>query len=76
MKEIKNNFPTKDIWLYTGYTWEEINNLINIEYIDVLVDGKYIDELSNKELQWIGSSNQRVIDVKKTLMEDKIVYYY
>lgn len=75
IKNIKNNFPTKDIWLYTGYTWEEINDLDIIEYIDVLVDGKYIDEASSEELQWKGSSNQRVIDVKKTLIEDKIIYY-
>ncbi|MFR4986889.1 MAG: anaerobic ribonucleoside-triphosphate reductase activating protein [Lachnospirales bacterium] len=76
IKTIKSKFPTKDIWLYTGYSWEEINNLEIIKYIDVLVDGKYIDELSNKELEWIGSSNQRVIDVKKTLKENKILCYY
>lgn len=75
IKEIKTNFPKKDIWLYTGYTWEEINDLELIQYIDVLVDGKYIDNLSNEELEWRGSSNQRVINVKKTLIEDEIVYY-
>ncbi len=74
-KEIKAKFPKKDIWLYTGYTWEEINDLDIIKYIDVLVDGKYIEELSNQELEWRGSSNQRVIDVKKTLMEYKIISY-
>lgn len=75
VKEIKTKFPKKDIWLYTGYTWEEINDLDIIDYIDVLVDGKYIEELSNPELEWRGSSNQRVIDVKKTLIEDKVISY-
>lgn len=75
VKEIKTKFPKKDIWLYTGYTWEEINDLDIIDYIDVLVDGKYIEELSNPELEWRGSSNQRVIDVKKTLIEDKVIIY-
>ena len=75
VKEIKTKFPKKDIWLYTGYTWEEINDLDIIDYIDVLVDGKYIEELSNPDLEWRGSSNQRVIDVKKTLIEDKVISY-
>lgn len=75
VKEIKTKFPKKDIWLYTGYTWEEINDLDIIDYIDVLVDGKYIEELSNPDLEWRGSSNQRVIDVKKTLIEDKVIIY-
>lgn len=74
-KEIKERFPKKDIWLYTGYTWEEINDLEIIEYIDVLVDGRFVQELADELLNWRGSSNQRVIDVKKTLIEDKIVYY-
>ena len=75
VKEIKTKFPKKDIWLYTGYTWEEINDLDIIDYIDVLVDGKYIEELSNPELEWRGSSNQRGIDVKKNLIEDKVISY-
>lgn len=75
IKEIKKRFKEKDIWLYTGYLWEEINNLEVIKYVDVLVDGKYIEELSNEALEWRGSSNQRVIDVKKTLIENKIIKY-
>ena len=74
-KEIKLKFPKKDIWLYTGYTWEEINDLDIIQYIDILVDGRFIEELADEQLHWRGSSNQRVIDVKRTLIEDKIVHY-
>ena len=74
-KEIKLKFPKKDIWLYTGYTWEEINDLDIIQYIDILVDGRFIEELADEQLHWRGSPNQRVIDVKRTLIEDKIVHY-
>jgi anaerobic ribonucleoside-triphosphate reductase activating protein len=74
-KEIKEKFPTKDIWLYTGYQFEDINSYLIIKYIDVLVDGRYIDEQRDLTLKWCGSSNQRVIDVKKTLEENKIVLY-
>ena len=77
-KEIKEKFPSKDIWLYSGYTYEEINQKVMsmiLEYVDVLVDGRYIDELRDITLEWRGSSNQRVIDVQKTLKENKIVLY-
>jgi anaerobic ribonucleoside-triphosphate reductase activating protein len=64
-KEIKDMFPTKTIWLYTGYTIEEIQQDITmkdiLKYIDVLVDGPYIDELKDSTLKWVGSKNQRVI---------------
>ncbi len=75
VKEVKNTFKEKDIWLYTGYVWEDINKLDIIKYIDILVDGKYIQDLANESLKWRGSSNQRVIDVKKTLIKNKIIKY-
>lgn len=65
----------KTCWLYTGYLWEDIKDLENIEYIDVLIDGKYMEELSNPSPKWRGSSNQRIIDVKKSLKEGKVVLY-
>ncbi|MBO5828755.1 MAG: anaerobic ribonucleoside-triphosphate reductase activating protein [Paludibacteraceae bacterium] len=77
-KEIKEKFPTKDIWLYTGYSWEEIyyKQISRVLlYIDVLVDGKYIDEQRDLTLKWCGSRNQRVINVKESLKENKIVLY-
>lgn len=77
-KEIKDKFPNKDIWLYSGYTWEEIyyHNISRILlYIDVLVDGAYIDELRDITLKWRGSSNQRVIDVQKSLINGTIILY-
>ena len=74
---IKQNYPNKNIWLYTGYTYEEISKEMKhiLQYIDVLVEGRYIEELRNVELKWRGSSNQRVIDVQKTLISDQIVLY-
>lgn len=72
-KYIKEELPDKNIWLYTGYRWEEIKDLPIVKYIDVLVDGRFVLELKDTKLEWKGSSNQRVIDVKKTLLEDKII---
>lgn len=74
-KKIKQEFPSKDIWLYTGYLWEEINNLEIIKYLDVVVDGPFKKELKDQKLHWKGSSNQRVIDVKSTLKEGSIVLF-
>ena len=64
VKEVKENFPNKTIWLYTGYDWEAISNLPLIQYIDIVIDGKFIESLKDAKLHWRGSSNQRVIDVK------------
>ena len=75
--DIKVNYPSKDIWLYTGYTWEEVKelNLDFLRYIDVLVDGRFILSKRNVNLRWCGSSNQRVIDVKESLKEGKIILF-
>lgn len=65
--EYIEKFPDKTIWLYTGYEWNEIKDLPFMNNIDILVDGKYIDALKDVNLPWRGSSNQKVIDVKKSL---------
>lgn len=82
VKRIKMVYPNKDIWLYTGYTWEEILELeqlyedheVNgispfdiVKYCDVIVDGRYMEDLRDITLAFRGSSNQRIIDVKNTL---------
>ncbi len=74
-KEIKEKLPTKDIWLYTGYTFENINSHPIMQYIDVLVDGKYIDEQRDLTLKFCGSKNQRLINVQKSLKENKVILY-
>lgn len=73
-KFLKNKYGSKkDIWLYTGYLFEDIEKLEILNYIDVLLDGKYDKNLSNTNLEWVGSSNQRVIDVKESLIQKKLV---
>ena len=67
----------KSIWIYSGYTYEEILNskekMEIISYCDVLVDGRYEDALKNLRLKFRGSSNQRIIDIQKSLKEHRIV---
>lgn len=65
--EIKIKYPNKTQWLYTGYCWEEISGNPVIENLDVVVDGEFKIELKDNTLMWKGSSNQRVIDVQKTI---------
>lgn len=74
-KKCRERFPDKTIWLYTGYTFEEIEDLEIIQYCDVLVDGEFIKEQRDTKLHWKGSSNQRVIDVRETTRLKKIVLF-
>lgn len=62
MKEIKERFIDKDIWVYTGYTFSVVKNKMPdvLQYADVIVDGRYIDELRDITLKFRGSSNQRI----------------
>ena len=67
-RKIKNMFgPNKTIWMYTGYVWEEMPKRQRLDCIDVLVDGPFIKELADIKYPWAGSTNQRVIDIPKTL---------
>lgn len=61
---IKRHCPDKTIWLYTGYLWEEVKDLPIMEYIDIVVDGAYLEAKRNLMLPFRGSSNQRIIEVK------------
>ena len=74
-RSIRRDFPDKTIWLYTGYLWEEVESLEIVRYLDVLIDGEF--QLKNKDLNlhWVGSSNQRVIDVPTTLKLGQIVLH-
>lgn len=86
LREFKKRFPNKNIWAYTGYVLEteilpkngKAHNEVTDEmlsYIDVLVDGRFVEELKDISLKYRGSSNQRLIDLKKTLSENKIVLF-
>ena len=82
LRKVKKEIPEKNIWCYTGYTLEKdlltgrahthITNEI-LSYIDVLVDGKFVEELKSLMLKFRGSSNQRLIDLPKTLKTGEIV---
>lgn len=78
-KEAKELYPDKDIWVYTGFTYEQIIEdpvkLELLKHCDVLVDGKFEQELYSPKLRFRGSSNQRVIDIQATLKEGQIVLY-
>lgn len=83
-KRIKKELPQKDIWCYTGFTFEELkgNSRARTEYvdellsyIDVLVDGRFMKDKKNLSLRFRGSENQRIIDLPKTLKENKIILW-
>ena len=71
-KAFKEKYPKKDIWIWTGYLYDDIVNKDILNYVDVIVDGRYQDELHDFRLKYRGSSNQRVIDVKKSLKKKEI----
>ncbi len=85
LRKVKEKFPEKNIWCYSGYTfendimekmyknWEETPELLS--YIDVLVDGKFEEDKKDIKLRFRGSSNQRIIDVQKSLKENKAVLF-
>ena len=75
IQEIREKLPQKTIWLYTGSLFEDIRRLPFISQIDVIVDGPYIEDIRDPQLHWKGSKNQRVIDVKRTLEEGRIVLW-
>lgn len=65
-KVLRDRFPDKTQWLYTGYWYDDVKDLEIMKYIDVIVDGPFINTLKDNTLHWKGSSNQRVIDVQKS----------
>lgn len=75
-KAIKER-SAKNIWCYTGYLFEDLLNNVQqkalLEYIDVLVDGRYVEALKDEELRFRGSSNQRVINMKASLASGRVV---
>lgn len=90
VKTVKEKFPNKKIWLYTGYTWEEILNndrenkrantnsispLDIVRRCNILVDGKYEKDKRDISLEFAGSSNQRVIDIQKSFKQNKVVLF-
>lgn len=81
--KIKIKYPDKKIWLYTGYTWEELQERAKDELyvwsilynIDILVDGRFIESEKDISLKFKGSKNQRIIDVPQSIKKHKIIIY-
>lgn len=87
-KEVKTRYPHKTIWLYSGYTWSYMFDNVNavdvfgnqkrqqiLQYCDVFVDGRFKEELADVKYPWAGSTNQKIIDVKKSLELNKVVLW-
>lgn len=85
LKEIKTRFPNKDIWCFTGYDFEKdiLNNMLvkwsetaeMLSYIDILVDGEFVEAKKNLSLRFRGSSNQRLINVQESLKRNEIILW-
>ena len=75
-KAFKQKYPEKTLWAWSGFLFDKwVKDKEVAKYLDVLVDGQYVDELRNPMLRWKGSSNQRVIDVQKSLKKGEVVLY-
>ena len=73
-KAFKEKFPNKNVWAWSGFLFDrDLKDKEVLNYVDTLVDGQYVDELRDPTLKWKGSSNQRVIDVQKSLKEKQVV---
>lgn len=73
-KAFKEKYPNKNIWVWSGFTFEKyLKDKEVLKYIDVLVDGQFVQDLHDPRLKWRGSSNQRVIDIPETLKKNSIV---
>ena len=76
-KAFKEKYPDKNLWVWSGFKFDEyLKDKEVMKYVDVLVDGRYVDEMHNPSLKWRGSTNQRVIDVPKSLKEHKVCEYF
>lgn len=85
IKKVKETYPNKDIWMYSGYVFDkellqesrarcEVTDEL-LSYIDVLVDGRFVEKLKDLSLKFRGSSNQRIIDVQESLKTNQVVLY-
>ena len=74
-KKFKEKYPQKSVWCWTGFKFENLQNEEVFNYIDVLIDGQFEEDKYDSTLKYRGSSNQRVIDIPKTLKNKKIILY-
>ena len=73
LKRVKRECSDKDIWLYSGYVYEQIKDSDILRYVDVLVDGPFVEKLKNPSLAFRGSSNQRILNISESLKAGKAI---
>ena len=74
-KAFKEKYPNKNLWTWSGFRFEDLKDKEVLNYVDVLVDGTYKDELNDPTLKWKGSANQRVINVQESMKEGQVVLF-
>jgi anaerobic ribonucleoside-triphosphate reductase activating protein len=74
-KKFKEVYPNKTVWLWTGYLWEDVKEFLSGSGVDIVVDGRFVEELKDLRLKYRGSSNQRIIDVQASLNNSNITLY-
>ncbi|MBQ6324355.1 MAG: anaerobic ribonucleoside-triphosphate reductase activating protein [Bacilli bacterium] len=76
VKRFKKSYPNKTIWAWSGFLFDDyLKDKEVVNYLDVLVDGQFVDELRDPRLKWRGSANQRVINVPESLKKKEIILY-
>lgn len=75
MKKCKEVYPDKTVWVYTGFLWEDVKDLEGIEYADVLADGRFVQALNDNNLHWVGSSNQKIVNVPESLKFGTVILH-
>lgn len=73
VKAFKEKYPDKTVWCWTGYLYDQVKSLELMDYLDVLVDGPFVEELKDLRLKNRGSSNQRIIDIKATKAGNNLI---
>lgn len=75
VKKCRKLYPDKTIWIYTGYHFEEVKDIEGLDMIDILAEGPFIEDLKDNNIPWVGSKNQRVINIKETFKTGQIVLH-
>ena len=76
IKKTHELFPDKTIWVYTGFLWEDVKDIEEMKYVDVLADGRFEQDKLDNNLKWVGSLNQRVIDVNRTISDGRLFLHF
>lgn len=79
VQQVRQQIPNFSIWIYSGYTWEElihssVEGVVSLLHVcDVLIDGRFIEQQRDVSLRYRGSRNQRIIDIKQSILQEKLI---